>query len=158
MTCTGMTCTGMKRSVLLLLLLVSSMSAKGGRAIGAVLCTGQVTINSTVRDLDGIVSWPVAEGDEVATRTSRGAVVLLDGGRVVLERNSRVKLGPLRLVSGTMYFALVAGEQPRAGSATVRDGEVVITPGGKAPPVEFDSWKLMRRLPYVLGEYLRRNR
>ncbi|MEO7650983.1 MAG: hypothetical protein ABIZ80_10990 [Bryobacteraceae bacterium] len=148
----------MTRTICLLVILVSSMSAEAVRAIGSLICAGPVAINGIVFDLDGIVSWPVAEGDKVTTKASPAVIVLLVGGRVVLDGNTRVSLNPLRLISGRMHFTRIEVEGEREGSATLRDGKAVVTRGGKAPPVEFDSWKLLRRLPYTLGEFLRRNR
>jgi hypothetical protein len=64
---------------------------------------------------EGIPSWPIVVGDDVATGASAAEIRFLDGSRVMIAEKSRAEIInkdgrlTLRLVSGTMRFDLARG-------------------------------------------------
>lgn len=100
----------MMRAMLAFVLSVSG--ALAATPVASVTSSDSFQLNGVPVSMVGIRNWPVAIGDEIATSGSPAVLLFPDMSRIVLEKNSRVKLEPsggqtnVRVVQGDVRFDL----------------------------------------------------
>ena len=164
----------MTASLFISMLVVQAGLVSAVVPVASVCSTGILTIAGVTVGLGGVVCWPAFAGDAIATTSSAAVFLLLDGSRVVMGKNSRLRLehrerkSILHVLDGAVYVTLsknseltvMALDQPlvldaeKRGSIRIERSRFVFTPGGAAPTLDFDPLQLMRRLPYALGPIL----
>lgn len=97
---------------LLLLLLASGLMAATPPA-GTVTAGRSVSVDGVDISTQGVPTWPLAPGDEVATGNEPAIVTLNDGSRFLLDRNSRVRVARcsstvLEVLQGSVTYRFAA--------------------------------------------------
>ncbi len=96
----------------MLALVLSVFGALAATPVASVTSSDSFQLNGVPVSMVGIRNWPVAIGDEIATSGSPAVLLFPDMSRIVLEKNSRVKLEPsgsqtnVRVVQGDVRFDL----------------------------------------------------
>ncbi len=140
----------MIRFVFLLSIALSvTVSAFGGSPIAAVTSPEPFELSGVTVPVRGVPSWPLVDGDEIATKDSEAVILFEDRSRVVLDKNTRAKLErkgnrtTVRLLTGGLKYSLATGSllrlfalgrqvRPEAvGIGTVSiEGESFVAAGG----------------------------
>jgi hypothetical protein len=100
-----------------LLIAAAALAASGDQPLATITSAEAIELRGIRVPVEGVPAWPLVAGDELATTTSAAAISFSDGTRVVLDKNSRVKIERvdkqpvLRLVSGSLSYQ--AGDKPR---------------------------------------------
>jgi len=134
------------------LLLALAGFAFGGAPVATVTSSGTFDLHGAAVRTEGIPSWPVMAGDEIATHASSALIRFQDGTSVALGANSRAKVETVdnvlvfRLSGGTMQVtasqnstvkfyeggqsvAVRSGVNPRVGNGTqVKDNGITLPP------------------------------
>jgi hypothetical protein len=80
--------------------------AFGGPPVATVSSSGTFDLHGTAVRTEGIPSWPVLAGDEIATHASSALIRFQDGTSVALAENSRAKV---ETVDNAPVFRLLGG-------------------------------------------------
>jgi hypothetical protein len=98
------------KALLLIALAVTlaSVALAQPASIATVTASGPFTLRGAAVNPEGVPSWPIMSGDEIAAQAVPVTVTFPDGSRIVLSPNSRarVQAGP----DGRPTFQLLAGE------------------------------------------------
>jgi hypothetical protein len=91
-----------------LALTLASATLAQPASIATVTASGPFTLRGAAVNPEGVPSWPVMSGDEIASQSVPVTINFPDGSRIVLSPNSRarVQTGP----DGRPTFQLLAGE------------------------------------------------
>ncbi|MBI2686002.1 MAG: hypothetical protein HYX27_06780 [Acidobacteria bacterium] len=80
---------------------------------GSVSASKGLQLNGQPVPVAGTKSWPVSAGDDLRSDATPAVLTLKDGSKIVLGKNSQAKVeeGTVRLVSGTMQYAMSQGSK-----------------------------------------------
>jgi hypothetical protein len=98
-------------------LLVILLGATAASPIATVSSAGNLQLSGNRVITAGIPTWPLAQGDEIATTNASAVIVFSDRSRMVLRANSRVKLEAagdqtsVRILQGGGRFRLALGSR-----------------------------------------------
>ena len=93
---------------------IGALEAMAATPVASVTSSTAFNLRGNRVNVDGVPSWPVMAGDDIATQAGQAVIQLRDGSRVELQGNSRVKVESndggllLRLLSGTMRILTLA--------------------------------------------------
>jgi ferric-dicitrate binding protein FerR (iron transport regulator) len=130
------------------------VGVNAAETVANITSSGTFALRGVPVKTQGIPSWPMVLGDELATDKSVASIRFVDGSVVTLAQNSKAQVTKkdgkltLRLVNGSMQFKLAEGSglvltnnnQPVSGvSGSVSAGQVTgtekaILAGRPAPP------------------------
>ena len=85
-------------------------NAMAASSVGKMTASGSVQLNGVQLPVEGVPSWPLVLGDEIATTARPATIMLNDGSRVYVEKNSRVALR--KGLAQKIQVLLVAGALP----------------------------------------------
>ena len=106
-------------------------NAMAASLVGKMTASGSVQLNGVQLPVEGVPSWPLVLGDEIATTSRPATIMLNDGSRVYVEKNSRValkkglaeKIQVLLMAGGLRYFLRESG--PNSPVTIVAQGQQI---------------------------------
>jgi hypothetical protein len=122
----------------LLAILMAANLAAANNPIATVTAGRSVFVNGVDVSTQGIPTWPLVAGDEVATTTEQAIVTLDDGSHFALEKNSKVKIERcggivVEVLQGTTTYRFASGSKAQlcvlsrpVRPATLVEGTVTI--------------------------------
>ena len=122
-------------------------NAMAASSVGKMTASGSVQLNGVQLPVEGVPSWPLVLGDEIATTARPATIMLNDGSRVYVEKNSRVAMkkglaGKIQvlLVAGSLRYILggsgagspvsIVAQGQQVSGAAMPEGVVSITASG----------------------------
>jgi hypothetical protein len=103
------------RFKLLMALVTVFGAARAAQPIASITSASSFELRGHTVNVDGVPTWPIAPGDDVATGADSATVQLRDGSRVVLLQGSRLRVDfkdntvQLLLLSGSLRMGSVIG-------------------------------------------------
>jgi hypothetical protein len=101
------------KGFMFLVLLAAVGAANAVQPIASVSSSSTFELRGHAVNVDGVPSWPLAAGDDIATGTESATIQLRDGSRVVLQHGSRLRVDSkdnnieLHLLSGSLRMGSV---------------------------------------------------
>lgn len=105
---------------------VLALTARAATPLASVSSAESFRLNGVRIPVEGVPSWPLVGGDDVATSGASAVILFPDRSRVTLDKNSRARLSS---VNGRVELRLVEGQM--SVNVATRSGPEIYTPSGR---------------------------